>query len=374
MAALGAHCQARFTSFDSPETPRRISVSESIWLPPSILDRRANSVYTISMEVPLNKGKLELVADTIRDVITREYPGFEHFVHDCETAKWVLISDYSFDHYPNDALVFALRPAEQYLQQWMNEVPVRLPCDLKHSRVEDDVIQFLQSSMQFTFVFLNDRRQRLVSNREQAAEILTLLIQFLEERMQSKIDMIRERNAMTIRNAKKLLGKARCDNFPLTNFSDVVFSAVLASSLGLCLTSKRLVSAIWWMSDRDVITEKWPGLVDALFDMLVHQFVHKNTIFESPSTAWCVQEASEQQRGDQPWFKPFTRCADYFATTLAEVDFSKGPKIEAIASKHHRLRSLVVADNPKVCVLLIRFNEAAWCRKFVLTHTEPSET
>jgi hypothetical protein len=285
-----------------------------------------------------------MIFDALRVGVSGEVAArFEAYIHAHRTDRWLLFSDYVLNHpgRPNDAFVFTVAPAGDYLTPVIQQAQANAKRDFKDVKeISEPMMALLCDPRFFTVCFLVDPSRVVTRN---VATIRGMFDRSIE-RLYAKPDReLRERDIKTL---KAVRVKAASPGFNVRLFDNIVLAAAFAGFLTYLICATRRATRVGWFSDRDSIITSHRAFAHYLYAGNVIAFSERHL------KGWTGPQLGVNgpvEEGGSLWCDPLLRIPDYLAGMVSAWNFEQGsiPDVR----KYRQVLTDGIASNPNVQLL-----------------------
>ena len=274
--------------------------------------------------------------------LSSHFPGFakkwkkfhSKFKH---ANAWYIASDYCLDdkNKPNDVMVFTLFPFENpYVLK--EKIKQHMSKDIKDFKnISDQAVNYIKESPYFFSIafIINNKNNffRLDMNKQ----ILDLNIKRMENWPCHKKEEF-------IHKIKKLRNYLDRKDINLKLLSDMCITAHIVSFIIEFLLIKTNTKRVFWITDRDKITEFQEGVIHELI-RLGYSNLLRNRIKDSK-----VYGILDDKKYRHEIYDELVRIPDYICGSIASMNFNN---INNTSEKHYILFNQGIYNNDRICIM-----------------------
>ena len=276
-------------------------------------------------------------------------PTFAKYVEEYETNRWLLFSDYVLQHpgRPNDAFVFSVLPAGDYLPALTADFQGIAKKDFKDiQEVSEPMLRLLSDKRLFTFCFVVDPTRVITRN----VSIVQGMLDRNIARLVAKPDA--SARGEDIRKMKAMRRKATAKGFNVRLFDNIIVAATLAGFISYLICKTRRAARIGWFSDRDSITAAHEAFAHHLYATNVTVFC-QDKLDGWPGPMLGVNATVAE--GGAFWCDSFLRVSDYFAGLVSAWNIDQNT-VPSPPAKYLQVLTQGIAGHPNVRVLRLIFS------------------
>lgn len=257
--------------------------------------------------------------------------------------SWYIVSDYCLDdkNKPNDVLAFTIYP---FIHPWVlkNRIKQYLPKDIKDFKnLSEKAINYIKDAPYFFSIAFIIEDKNNIFNLDNNKQLLDKTIKGMKNWPEKK----KEEFIHKMKSFRNYLERKKIETKIL---SDIGVTVHIMSVIIEFLLVKTHAKHIFWISDRDKITNFQNGIVHEFIRLGYANLLNRRV---SDNEVYGFLEAKDY---DNKIFDELVRIPDYICGSIASMNFNN---VDEIPDKHYNLFDKSIVDNERIYIMHIKHGE-----------------
>lgn len=283
-----------------------------------------------------------------KTILSAHFPDFvekwKKFQQKFKTVdSWYIVSDYCLDdkNKPNDVMTFTIYP---FIHPYILKDGIKqyLSKDIKDFKnLSEKAISYIKDAPYFFSIVFVIQDKNNIFNLEQNKQLIEKTIKGMENWPQNK----KEEFIHKMKSFREYLNRKKVAYKTLSNISVTVH---IMSAIIEFLLIKASAKHIYWISDRDEITNFQDGIVHEFIRLGYANLLNRRVPDDK------VYGFLEAKDYEQEIFDEFVRVPDYICGAVASMNFDN---VDEVPDKHYDLFDKSIVDNKRIYIMRIKHEQ-----------------